>query len=86
MQFDVNKGNVEWIVRNLNAAMGNGQFTTGEVIVGLAQFTGMMIVALAEHPANGIQVAHALGEEIKNTLIAGYSAKGYNMGPEKTNG
>ena len=85
MNFDVNEDNIEWIIRNLNDAMGNGQFSTGEVVVGLAQFTGRMITALADTPVSGFQVAQAMGEEIKRTLIAGYTAKGFNVGGENAN-
>jgi hypothetical protein len=79
MNFDVNKGNVDWVVRNLNSAMGNGQFSSGEVVVGLAQFTAALIQSLAPHPMNGFQVAQALGEQIKNAMVAGYTAAGYDM-------
>ena len=86
MNFDVNKGNTDWVVRNLNSAMGNGQFTSGEVIVGLAQFTAALVQSLAPNPINGFQVAQALGEQIKNAMVAGYTAAGYNMGGDNANG
>ena len=79
MQFDINEGNVQWVVRNLNAACGNGQFSTAEVIVGLAQFTGSMIVALADTPVSGLQVAQQLGEEVLRSMKAGYTARGFDM-------
>ena len=81
MIFDINEGNVKWVVQNLNSACGNGQFSTAEVLVGLAQFTGAMIVTLAETPVSGFQVAETLGNEVKNSMVAGYTAKGYNMKP-----
>ena len=80
MKFDINAGNVQWVVRNLSNACGNGQFSTAEVLVGLAQFTGATIVTLAETPVSGFQVAEVLGGEVKNAMVAGYTAKGYNMG------
>lgn len=80
MQFDINEGNVQWVVRNLNNACGNGQFSTAEVVVGLAQFTGAMIVSLADTPVSGFQVAQQLGEEVKRSMVAGYTAKGFNFG------
>lgn len=80
MHFDINKGNVDWIVRNLNNACGNGQFSTAEVVVGLAQFTGAMICSLAETPVAGFQVAQQLGEEVKRSMVAGYTSKGFNFG------
>lgn len=80
MKFDINSGNVAWVVQNLNNACGNGQFSSAEVLVGLAQFTGATIVTLANTPVSGFQVAATLGEEVKNAMVAGYTAKGFNIG------
>lgn len=80
MNFTIDEGQVKWVVRNLNNACGNGQFSTAEVVVGLAQFTGAMIVSLADTPVSGFQVAQQLGEEVKRSMVAGYTAKGFNFG------
>jgi hypothetical protein len=80
MKFDVNQGNVDWIVRRLNEAMGNGQFSSGEAVLGIAEFVGRVIVTLAEEPHSGFQAAQALTDHISATMKAGYIAKGYNMG------
>lgn len=79
MIHNVNEGNVQWCVQRLNSALGDGQFSTGEVAVALAEFTGRMIVGMADTPVAGFQVAQAIGNHIKDAMIAGYSAKGFNM-------
>jgi hypothetical protein len=79
MQHDINEGNVTWIVKKLNDAMGNGAFTTAEVIVGIAEFAGRIIPTIAETPVQGIQCVNLMGNHILNTAKAGYIAKGYNM-------
>lgn len=81
MQYDVNQGQVEWVVRRLAESLGNGQFSTGEVILGIAQFAGMTIVGMAETPVAGFSAAHVFQDHLNRTIAAGYSAKGYNTGP-----
>lgn len=80
MQFNVNEGNVQWIVKRLNDAMGNGQFSSGEAVVGIAEFVGRVIVTLADEPHAGFQAAQALTDHITTTMRAGYVAKGFNLG------
>ena len=78
-QHDINEGNVKWIVKKLNDAMGNGAFTTAEVILGIAEFAGRIIPTIADTPVQGIQCVNLMGNHILNTAKAGYTAKGYNM-------
>lgn len=80
MQFDINEGNVQWVVRRLNEAMGNGQFTSAEVILGVAEFAGRIVVAMADTPVQGMQALQVLAGHMQECAKAGYSAKGYNFG------
>jgi hypothetical protein len=82
MKHDINPGNVEWVAKKLNESLGNGQFSTGEVILGAAEFVGRMIVTVADTPVAGFNVAQVLEDHIKKTLVCGYTARGFNMGEE----
>lgn len=35
---------------------------------------------ISETPVSGMQAANVLASHIHNTVVAGYTAKGYNMG------
>ena len=83
MRHDVNPGNVTWVVKRLNEAMGNGQFSSAEVILGVAEFAGRIIVAMADTPVQGMQALNLLAGHMQETAKAGYIAKGYNMSSEE---
>lgn len=83
MHHDINEGNVKWVVQRLNDAMGNGQFSTGEVILGVAEFAGRMVVALADTPVQGMQALQILMGHMQECTKAGYAARGYNMGGDQ---
>ena len=82
MQHNVNQGNVTWVVKRLNDAMGNGQFSSAEVILGVAEFAGRMIVAMADTPVQGMQALQLLAGHMQECAKAGYTAKGFNMSSE----
>jgi len=83
MRHDINEGNIKWIVTRLNSAIGDGQFTTGEAVIGAAEFIGRLIVSLANNPVSGFQAAEVMEQHIKRTLVAGYAAQGFNMGEQE---
>ena len=80
MNHHVNPGNVTWIVKRLNDAMGNGQFTSAEVMLGVAEFAGRIITAMSDTPVQGMQCHHILTSHIGETVKAGFAAKGYTIG------
>lgn len=80
MNHTIDPGNVKWAVSRLMAALDGGQFSTAEVVLALAETTGRTIVQLADTPVAGFQCAAAMGQHLKDTLIAGYSSKGFDMG------
>ena len=79
--FNINRGNVDRCIHNMAQAVAQGQYSTAEVSLAVAEFMGRMVVSLCETPVSGIQLATVLEDHIKRTLQAGYSAKGFNMGP-----
>lgn len=79
-QFNVNPGNVKWVVAKVSNALQQGeQFTFGEVLLGLTEVLGRMIVEVAETPVAGLQSVEVMNNHLKNTIGAGFTAKGYNM-------
>ena len=80
MQHDVNQGNVKWIAKRLNDAVGGGSFTTAEVILGLAEFTGAFLTSIAATPVSGFQALEVFVGHLRTAMRVGFSAKGFNMG------
>lgn len=80
MSYDVSPGNVEWVASTVMRAIGDGRFNSGEVIMGVAEALGRIIVNLSDTPVQGISCAQVMEEHIKRTLFAGFTAKGFNMG------
>ncbi len=78
----VNEAAVKQIVANLGEAAGGGRFSTADVLVAIAEFTARTIVGVASNPVSGFQVVGVVGDHVKRGLIAGYTAKGFNMGGE----
>ena len=76
----VNEAAVKQIVANLNQAVGGGRFNTADVVVAIAEFTARTVVGLADNPVSGFQVVGVIGDHVKRGMIAGYTAKGFNMG------
>ena len=79
--YNINRGNVDRCIHNMAQAVAQGQYSTAEVSLAVAEFMGRMVVSLCETPVSGIQLAAVLEDHLKRTLQAGYSAKGFNMGP-----
>ena len=80
--LSVNEDAVKHLVQNLGQAMGGGRFNTADVLVALAEFTGRTVVQVADTPVAGFQGAGVIGDHVKRAMIAGYTAKGVNMGGE----
>lgn len=80
MSYEVNPGNVEWVCNRVVQSLDGGQFNHGEVILGLAQAVGRIVVSMAPTPVQGVQCAEVIGKHLSATIHAGYASKGYNMG------
>ena len=79
--LSVNEDAVKQLVQNLGQAVGGGgRFNTADVLVALAEFTGRTVVQIADTPVAGFQVVGVVGDHVKRAMIAGYTAKGFNMG------
>lgn len=80
MAYEVQPGNVEWVCSRVLKSLDGGQFNHGEVILGIAEALGRVVVSSAETPVQGTQAAQVILAHLNSTIAAGYSAKGYNMG------
>ena len=54
---------------------------TGDVLLAASELLGRVIVDTCETPVSAIQMAEVMESHIKRTLQAGYTARGYSMGP-----
>jgi hypothetical protein len=77
MIHNVNREAVDRMIHHFTQAT-SGQ-NVADVLIATAEFTGRAIVATADTPVSGTQLAEVMENHIKDTLIAGYSAKGFSM-------
>lgn len=80
MELPVNTAHKDAIIHLMAQVIAQGQYSTADVLIGVSEFLGRMIVNLAETPVAGLHAAQVMEEHIKTTMVAGYTAKGYNMG------
>lgn len=79
-QFNVNEGNVQWVVRNVTQSLGDGRFSLGEILLGLTESLGRVVVSSCPTPVQGMQMVDVIQDHLRTTLKAGYSSKGFNTG------
>lgn len=80
MSYDVSPGNIEWVKTRVMQALDGGQFNIGEVIMGVAEALGRVVVANSETPVQAGQCLQIIVDHLNRTMHAGYTAKGFNMG------
>jgi len=80
MAYEVVPGNVTWVCENVLKSINDGQFNHGEVILGVAEALGRIVISSAPTPVQGASALQACIDHIRTTLAAGYTARGYNMG------
>lgn len=85
MNFDVNKGNVEWVTRSVLESVNGGRFNLGEVLLGLADAMGRTIVGVSDNPVTAMSVMGVIIKHTAESVRAGMTAKGYNMGDAPIN-
>ena len=80
-KYDVSPGNVTWVATRVAQALDGGQFNHGEVIMGVSEALGRIVVSIAETPVQGGQCLQAIVNHLNDTMRAGFGAKGFDMGP-----
>ena len=81
MEHNINQQAVQRIVSHLLSAINQGHHNTGDVLIAASELLGRIIVDTCETPISAIQMAEVMEKHIQRTLQAGYTAKGFNMGP-----
>jgi len=77
MAYEVTPGNVTWVCENVLKSINDGQFNHGEVILGMAEALGRVVISSAKTPVQGASALQACIDHLRTTLAAGYSARGY---------
>ena len=80
IEHNVTRQAIDQIVRQMAAMTGQGQYNLSDVLLGVTEYLGHIIVDAADTPVAGVQMAQVMEEHLKSTLLAGYASKGYNMG------
>jgi hypothetical protein len=80
IEHNVNRQAIDQIVRQMAAMTGQGQYNLSDVLLGVTEYLGRIIVDAADTPVSGVQMAQVMEEHLRQTLAAGYTSKGYNMG------
>jgi hypothetical protein len=80
MEHNISREQMDEILRRYVQATSNGIFTTADVMLATAEFLGRIIVGMADTPVAGMQAAQVASDHLFNTVRAGMTAKGYNMG------
>lgn len=78
MAYEVVPGNITWVCENVLKAIRDGQFNHGEVIIGVTEALGRIVIASAPTPVQGASALQACIDHLRTVLSAGYSARGYN--------
>lgn len=79
--YNINREAVDRCVHNMAQAVAQGQYSAAEVAIAVSEFMGRMVVSMCDTPVSGVQMATVMEDHIKRTLQAGYTARGYSMGP-----
>lgn len=79
MAYEVTPGNVTWVCENVLKSINDGQFNHGEVILGITEALGRVVIQAAGTPVQGASALQACIDHLRTTLAAGYSARGYRL-------
>ena len=80
MDHNISRAQMDEILRRYVQATSNGVSTTADVMLATAEFLGRIIVDMCDTPVAGMQAAQVASDHLINTVRAGMTAKGYNMG------
>lgn len=82
MSYEINPNKVAGVVKEVDLMLGNGVFNTGEIIVGLTELIGRVIVKTCDTPVSMGQAAEIVSKHLTNTLYHGAIAKGFGRTEE----
>lgn len=79
MPYQIEPRKIAGVVHEASRAIDGHAFNHGEVIVGLAELTGRIIVDAAANHIQMKEMVKAVTEHLERTIIAGNEAKGKNL-------
>lgn len=86
MSYEINPNKVAGVVKECDLLLGNGIFNTGEIIVGLTELLGRVIVKSCDTPVSMGQAAEVVSKHLTTTLYHGAIAKGFGRTEEPSAG
>ncbi len=79
MSYEINPDKVRGVVTEVDLMLGNGVFNTGEIILGLTELLGRVIVKACDTPPAMGQAAQIVADRLEQTLKHGAMAKGFGL-------
>ena len=76
----INPQAVSDLIRRYSEASSG--FDIANIIISNAEFLARLVVEMADTPVKGAQLAQLIQNHMSQTLIAGYTAKGFSVGSE----
>jgi hypothetical protein len=74
MSYKIDQRKVNGVVIEANAALTNKDFNHGEIMIGLAELVGRVIVEVAENPIQATELTKVAKSHIDNTVRIGAQA------------
>lgn len=79
MAYEIDSAKVAGVVKEASVALSRHGFNHGEVIVGLSELIGRVIVEVATNHIAMKDMVKVVMEHLDRTIVAGDSAKGNNL-------
>lgn len=79
MSYDISPNRVKGVVTECEKIVGSGIFNTGEVMIGLTELLGRVIVKSCDTPISMGQAAEIVSKHLTQTLYHGAIAKGFGQ-------
>ena len=65
IEHNVNRQAIDQIVRQMAAMTGQGQYNLSDVLLGVTEYLGRIIVDAADTPVSGVQMAQVMESTAK---------------------
>lgn len=82
MAYPIDPRQVDRICTAAVREFGQGNFNHGELMIGLAEAVGRIIVNACSNPVQMGECVDVVRDHLKRTIAIGAKAKGFNVGEE----
>jgi hypothetical protein len=79
MSYEIDRSKVRGVVVEASRAIENKSFNHGEVIVGLAELIGRVVVDATDNHIQMKEMVKIVSEHMDRTIVAGNDAKGKSL-------